>query len=80
VETLKTSSEVSNSDLLSEFLAKHLITYEVKSENIILIDYNIQPGVYTRIDSDECTAKKATQNLSFMADLFKKNSFPQLIH
>jgi hypothetical protein len=30
VGTLKSSSEISNTHLLSEFLAKHLTTYETK--------------------------------------------------
>ena len=53
VGTLKTSSEISNTDLLSEFFAKHLLTYGVRSEIIRLIDYDIRPGVYTRVDSDD---------------------------
>jgi multimeric flavodoxin WrbA len=56
VGTLKTSSEISNTHLLSEFLAKHLTSYETESEFIKLADYNIQPGVYTRIDSDDWPA------------------------
>jgi multimeric flavodoxin WrbA len=38
---------------LSKFLAKHLLTYEVKSEIIRLVDYDIRPGVYTKIDLDD---------------------------
>lgn len=56
VGTLKTSSEISNTDLLSEFFAKHLLTYGVRSEIIRLIDYDIRPGVYTRVDSDDWPA------------------------
>lgn len=51
--TLKSSSEFSNTHISSEFLTKHLLTYETESEIIRLADYNIQPGVYTRIDSDD---------------------------
>ena len=54
--TLKSSSEISNTDLLSEFFAKHLLAYEVKSEVIRLVDYDIRPGVYTRVDSDNWPA------------------------
>lgn len=56
VGTLKSSSEISNTDLLSEFLTKHLLTYEVTSEIIRLADYDIQPEVYTRVDSDDWPA------------------------
>jgi multimeric flavodoxin WrbA len=54
--SLKTSSEISNTGLLSEFFAKHLLTYGVRSEIIRLIDYDIRPGVYTRVDSDDWPA------------------------
>ena len=53
VGTLKTSSEISNTYLLSEFLAKHLITYETENKIIRLADYDIRPEVYTNIDSDD---------------------------
>lgn len=53
VGTLKTSSEISHTDLLSEYLAKHLITYGVNNEIIRLVDYDIRPGVYTKVDSDD---------------------------
>jgi CheY-like chemotaxis protein len=57
VGSLKSSSsEISNTDLLSEFFAKHLLTYEVKSEIIRLVDYDIRPGAYTRVDSDDWPA------------------------
>ena len=51
--TLKTDPEISNTDLLSVFLVKHLSTYEVKSEIIRLVDYDIRPGVYTKVDLDD---------------------------
>ena len=53
VGTLKSSSEISNTYPLSEFLAKHLTTYETENEIIRLVDYNIWPGVYANIDSDD---------------------------
>ncbi len=53
VGTLKGGPEVSNTYTLSEFLAKHLSSYDTESEIIRLADYNIRPGVYTNIDSDE---------------------------
>ena len=53
VGTLKTSSEVSHTYLLSEFLVKHLRDYETESEIIRLADYDIRPGAYTNIDSDD---------------------------
>jgi multimeric flavodoxin WrbA len=51
--TLKSSSEMSNTDLLSEFLAKHLLAYDTETEIIRLIDYDIRPRVYTEVDSDD---------------------------
>jgi multimeric flavodoxin WrbA len=51
--TLKIGSEISNTYLLSEFLAKHLLAYISKTEIIRLIDYEIRPGVYTKVDSDD---------------------------
>jgi multimeric flavodoxin WrbA len=53
VGTLKSKSEVSNTRLLSEFLAKHLKSKEVESDIVHLADYNILPGVYTTIDKDD---------------------------
>jgi multimeric flavodoxin WrbA len=51
--TLKSSPEISHTDLLSECLAKHLITYGVGNEIIRLADYDIRPGVYTKVDTDD---------------------------
>ena len=48
--TLKASPEVSNTLILSEFLAKHLETYDTVSQIVRLADYNIKPGVYTHLD------------------------------
>ncbi|MBA3749406.1 MAG: NAD(P)H-dependent oxidoreductase [Nitrosopumilus sp.] len=53
VGTLKKDSEVSNTFILSQFLAKHLSAHETESEIIRLADYDIHPGVYTNIDSDD---------------------------
>lgn len=53
VGTLKSKSDVSNTRLLSEFLAKHLKSKEVESDIVHLADYNILPGVYTTIDKDD---------------------------
>jgi multimeric flavodoxin WrbA len=53
VGTLKSKSDVSNTHLLSEFLAKHLESKEVESDIIHLANYNILPGVYTDIDNDD---------------------------
>jgi multimeric flavodoxin WrbA len=53
VGTLKPTPEVSNTHTLSEFLAKHLKSYETESEIIRLADYNIKPGTYTEVDSDD---------------------------
>jgi multimeric flavodoxin WrbA len=52
VGTLKISSEMSNTDLLSEFLAKHLLAYDAITEVIRFVDYDIRPGVYTKVNSD----------------------------
>jgi multimeric flavodoxin WrbA len=54
--TLKTSAETSNTHILSEFLANHFKSYGTESEIIRLADYNIKPGVYTNIDSDDWSA------------------------
>jgi hypothetical protein len=43
VGTLKISSEMSNIDLLSEILAKHLLAYNAITEVIRLVDYDIRP-------------------------------------
>src|SRR3712207_5037981 len=53
VGTLKSKSDVSNTRLLSEFLAKHLENKQVQSDIVHLADYNILPGVYTNIDKDD---------------------------
>jgi multimeric flavodoxin WrbA len=37
-------------------LAKHFTSYETKSEIIKLIDYDLRPGVYTKVDSDDWPA------------------------
>jgi multimeric flavodoxin WrbA len=44
VGTLKSKSDVSNTRLLSEFLAKHIESKEVESDIVHLADYNILPG------------------------------------
>jgi hypothetical protein len=41
---LKPSSEISNTNTLSEFLAKHLESHGVKNDIVRLIDFNIKPG------------------------------------
>lgn len=51
--SLRQNSEVTNTFILSQFLAKHLSAYETESEIIRLADYDIRPGVYTNIGSDE---------------------------
>jgi multimeric flavodoxin WrbA len=54
--TLKASAEISNTQILSEFLANHLKSNDTESEIIRLADYNIKPGVFTSIDSDDWPA------------------------
>jgi multimeric flavodoxin WrbA len=54
--TLKASTEISNTQILSEFLANHLKSNDTESEIIRLADYNIKPGVFTSIDSDDWPA------------------------
>jgi multimeric flavodoxin WrbA len=54
--TLKTSTETSNTHILSEFLANHLKSFDTESEIIRLADHNIKPGVYTNVDSDDWPA------------------------
>lgn len=53
VGTLKSKSDVSNTRLLSEFLAKHLESNEVQSDIVHLADYNILPGVYTNVGNND---------------------------
>jgi multimeric flavodoxin WrbA len=53
VGTLKSKSDVSNTHLLSEFLAEQLESKEVESDIVPLADYNILPGVYTNVDKDD---------------------------
>lgn len=53
VGSLKQHSEVTNTFILSQFLAKHLSTYDTGYEIVKLADYNVKPGVYTNIDSDD---------------------------
>jgi multimeric flavodoxin WrbA len=52
VGTLKSRLEMSSTDLLSEFLTKHLLAYDAITEVIRLVDYDIRPGVYTKVNSD----------------------------
>ena len=59
VGTLKSGSDASKSSntyALSEFLAKHLESNEVKTELVRLADYNIKSGVYTHMDNDDWPA------------------------
>jgi multimeric flavodoxin WrbA len=54
VGTLRSKSGVSNTHLLSEFLAKHLESSEkVQSDIVNLAQYNILPGVYTNVNNDD---------------------------
>jgi multimeric flavodoxin WrbA len=53
VGTLKSRLEMSSTDLLSEFLTKHLLAYDAITEVIRLVDYDIRPGVYTKVYSDD---------------------------
>lgn len=53
VATLKKAPEISNTETLAEYLAKKLEVHGVESEIIRLIEYTIQPGVYTRIGNDD---------------------------
>lgn len=55
VGTLKHSTEISNTYILSEFLAKKLERCKTEVEIIRLADYDIKPGTYTRVDSDDWT-------------------------
>lgn len=53
VATLKHSKERSHTHPLSEFLAKHLTNFQTDSEVIRLIEYNIDPGVFTTVNADD---------------------------
>ncbi|MDN5846976.1 MAG: NAD(P)H-dependent oxidoreductase [Candidatus Nitrosocosmicus sp.] len=56
VGTLKSTSEASNTLLLSQFLTKHLSTYDTEYEIVRLADYNIKSGTCTNVDSDDWPA------------------------
>jgi multimeric flavodoxin WrbA len=49
VATLKSNEELSNTYLLTQFLSKHLESYDTKCEILRLVNYKIEPGVYTEI-------------------------------
>jgi multimeric flavodoxin WrbA len=52
VGTLKPGPEVSNTYTLSEFLARHLGNEGVENDIVRLIDHNIKPGAYTRVNNN----------------------------
>lgn len=54
--TLKSTSDSSNTLILSQFFEKYLSDYDSKCEIIRLADYNIKPGTYTNIGSDDWPA------------------------
>jgi len=56
VVSLKQSSEDTNTLLLSQFLAKQLSTYDTNYEIVRLANYNIKPGTYTNVDSNNWPA------------------------
>lgn len=56
VGTLKQEPETSNTYTLSEFMARHLEAFDMDCELIRLAEYDIKPGVYTDIDSDNWPA------------------------
>jgi multimeric flavodoxin WrbA len=45
VATLKRSPEISNTEMMCQYLAEHLKPYNVPSEIVRLIDFNILPGL-----------------------------------
>ena len=51
--SLKRRQELSNTQVLCEFLGKQLKRYGVQSEYIRLSQYNIRPGVYTNVPKDD---------------------------
>jgi multimeric flavodoxin WrbA len=53
VGTLKATSELSNTYVLSKFLIKHLEKFETECEIVRLVDYNVKAGVYTKMDTDD---------------------------
>jgi len=53
VGTLKKAPEYSNTLILSQFLERHLLSYDAECEIIRLADYDIKAGTYTNIDSDD---------------------------
>jgi multimeric flavodoxin WrbA len=53
LSTLKHDDELSNTFLLAEFFVKHLESYNAECEIVRLVDYNINPGVYTKMGIDD---------------------------
>jgi multimeric flavodoxin WrbA len=51
--SLKRGSEITNTLILSQFLAKQLSTYDTDGEIIRLANYDIKPGTYTKMDSED---------------------------
>jgi multimeric flavodoxin WrbA len=52
----KDDDATSNTHILSEFLAKHLESFDTESEIIRLADYTIRPGVCTNVGPDDWPA------------------------
>ena len=55
IGTIKPSPEISNTYTLSEFLARYLDNHGVENDIVRLIDYNIKPGTYTNVNSNNNT-------------------------
>jgi multimeric flavodoxin WrbA len=53
VGSLKRGFETSNTLILSQFLTKHFADYDTISEIVRLTNYDINPGTYTNVDSDD---------------------------
>ena len=52
LRSLKSGSETTNTLILSQFLAKRLSTFDTECEIVRLANYDIKPGAYTEINSE----------------------------
>ncbi len=56
IGSLKSTSEDTNTSILSQFFVKYLSDYDMQYEIVRLAGYNIKPGTYTNVDSDDWPA------------------------
>lgn len=51
--SLKSGTDVTNTLILSQFLTKYLAEHDIECEIIRLANYDVKPGTYTNVDSDD---------------------------